>query len=281
MKKEKLKKKIKYIGLFGNPVKHSLSPVIHRNFSRDIKINYNYSSFLCTKSNFFKKVVEFFNSGGYGCNITVPFKRDSFRIPDQYSKKAYISGSLNTLVKIEDNNFLGDNTDGIGLIYDLKRLKYLKKNNTIVLLLGSGGAAYSVVYHLLKEKCCIFVLNRTIINSIKLVKRFKHFGKIFIFSDYLYENKFDIIINATSCGLDNKSPIFPKKLIFPDTRCYDISYAKKKLLTPFLLLCKYLGSKYCSDGLGMLVAQAAYSCFLWFKILPNIKKNIDLLKLTI
>ncbi|VFP79315.1 shikimate dehydrogenase [Buchnera aphidicola] len=281
MEKEKLKKKIKYIGLFGNPVKHSLSPVIHRNFSRDIKINYNYSSFLCTKSNFFKNVVEFFNSGGYGCNITVPFKRDSFRIPNQYSKKAYISGSLNTLVKVEDNNFLGDNTDGIGLIYDLKRLKYLKKNNTIVLLLGSGGVAYSIVYHLLKEKCCIFVLNRTIINSIKLVKRFKCFGKIFIFSDYSYKNKFDIIINATSCGLDDKYPIFPKKLIFPDTRCYDISYSKKRLLTPFLSLCKYLGSKYYSDGLGMLVAQAAYSCFLWFKILPNIKKNIDLLKLII
>ncbi|VFP88648.1 Shikimate dehydrogenase (NADP(+)) [Buchnera aphidicola (Cinara piceae)] len=281
MKKETLKKKIKYILLFGNPVKHSLSPVIHKNFSKEIKINYNYSTFSCKKSNFFKNVIEFLNSGGHGCNITVPFKKDAFNIPDQYSEKAYISGSINTLVKIEDNNFLGDNTDGIGLIYDLKRLKYLKKKNTVVLLLGSGGVAYSIVYHLLKEKCCIFVLNRTMINSIRLVKKFKCFGKIFIFSDYLYENHFDIIINATSCGLSHQSPFFPKKLIFPHTKCYDISYSKKNVLTPFLSFCKYLGSQYYSDGLGMLVAQAAYSCYLWFNILPDIKKNIDILSSTL
>ncbi|VFP83795.1 shikimate dehydrogenase [Buchnera aphidicola] len=270
-------KKISYIALFGNPVNHSLSPLIHSNFSKEIKINYNYNSFLCTKSNFFTKVANFFKNGGSGCNITVPFKRKSFVIPNKYTKIAKISGSINTLVKLSDRNVLGDNTDGMGLIFDLKRLKYIKKQSR-VLLLGSGGAAYSIIYHLLQEKCFVFVLNRTVSKAVKLVDRFKIFGNIFLFSTNTFINNFDIIINVTSCSLFNQSPDFPKNLVFPDTRCYDISYSKKRILTPFLLLCKSLGSKYISDGLGMLVAQAAYSCYSWFNILPNIKKNIDLIR---
>ncbi|VFP81219.1 Shikimate dehydrogenase (NADP(+)) [Buchnera aphidicola (Cinara kochiana kochiana)] len=269
-------KKKKYIALFGNPVDHSLSPIIHSNFSKEININYNYNSFLCTKSNFFTKVIKFLRNGGLGCNITVPFKKKSFIIPNKYTKIAKISGSINTLIKLSDYNILGDNTDGIGLIFDLKRLQYIKKRSQI-LLLGSGGAAYSIIYHLLQEKCSVCVLNRTISKAVKLVNRFKIFGNISLFSTDTCINNFDLIINVTSCGLYNKSPDFPKNLVFPHTRCYDVSYSKTRILTPFLLLCKSLGSKYISDGLGMLVAQAAYSCFSWFNVLPNIKKNIDLL----
>ncbi|VAX76768.1 shikimate dehydrogenase [Buchnera aphidicola] len=261
------------IALFGNPVKHSLSPVIHENFSKEIKIKYHYNIFLCNELNFFRKVTKFFNQGGLGCNITVPFKKKSFCIPSKYTKRVKVSHSINTLVKREDNSILGDNTDGIGLIYDLKRLAFLKKN-TCVLLLGAGGAACSIIFHLLKEKCCIFILNRTVSKSIELVKRFKVFGKIFIFSDFLYHKNFDIIINSTSCGLYGSIPLFPENLVLPSTKCYDLSYSKTLSLTPFLKFCKHLGSKNISDGFGMLVAQAAYSCYLWFNILPDINKNI-------
>ncbi|VFP78294.1 Shikimate dehydrogenase (NADP(+)) [Buchnera aphidicola (Cinara cuneomaculata)] len=270
-------KKMNYVALFGNPVHHSLSPLIHKNFSKEIKINYNYNSFLCTKSNFFKQVTNFFKNKGLGCNITVPFKKKAFIIPNQYTKIAKISGSVNTLMKISDQSILGDNTDGIGLIFDLKRLQYIKKYSKI-LLLGSGGAAYSIVYHLLKEKCFIYVLNRTVSKAIKLVDRFKIFGDICLFSTDISINNIDIIINVTSCGLYNQIPNFPKNLVFYNTKCYDISYSKTRLLTPFLSLCKSLGSQYVSDGLGMLVAQAAYSCYVWFNVLPNIKKNIDFIK---
>ncbi|VFP86132.1 Shikimate dehydrogenase (NADP(+)) [Buchnera aphidicola (Cinara pseudotaxifoliae)] len=267
----------KIIALFGNPVSHSLSPAIHKNFSKEIKINYHYNSFLCKKSNFFSTVKKFFNTGGLGCNITVPFKRISFDIPHQHTKIVKISGSINVLTKISNNNIIGDNTDGIGLIYDLKRLGYIKKNCT-VLLLGSGGVAYSVVYHLLKKKCSVCILNRTISCASNLVDTFKHFGDIFIFSDDMKNYSFDLIINATSCSIYNTSPVFPKNLVGSRTKCYDISYSTTNTLTPFLYLCKILGSRYISDGLGMLVAQAAYSCYSWFKILPNIEKNINIIK---
>ncbi|ABJ90766.1 shikimate dehydrogenase [Buchnera aphidicola] len=266
-----------HIALFGNPIEHSLSPLIHKNFSKEIKINYNYNSFLCTKSNFFVIVKNFFQNGGFGCNITVPFKKKSFQISNKNTKYVKISNSVNVLKKSSNNNIIGYNTDGIGLIYDLNRLKYITENS-FILILGSGGAVYSIVYHLLKKKCCIFILNRTISKSCILVNKFKKFGKIFVFDKNLYTKKFDIIINATSCGLYNFSPKFPKNLIFPNTKCYDISYSKNKKLTPFLSTCRDLGSRKYSDGLGMLVAQAAYSCYIWFNILPNIKKNINLLK---
>ena len=90
---------------------------------------------------------------------------------------------------------------------------------------------------------------------------------------------FDIIINATSCGLYDQFPIFPKGLVTANTICYDISYSRNQSLTPFLRLCQDLGSQNLSDGLGMLVAQAAYSCFFWFGILPNIDKTFNRLKL--
>ncbi|MGI4816512.1 MAG: shikimate dehydrogenase [Janthinobacterium lividum] len=270
-------KKKKIIALFGNPVNHSLSPMIHGNFSKEIKINYNYNSFLCNKSNFFSTVIDFFNNNGLGCNITVPFKRISFDIPNQYTKIVKISGSINVLKKISDNNILGDNTDGIGLIYDLKRLRYIKKNY-LVLLLGSGGAAYSIVYHLLKEQCSVCVLNRTVNYASILVNKFKHLGDIFVFSDDMDNYKFDLIINATSCSLYNISPFFPKNLVCSRTKCYDISYSTTNTLTPFLHLCRLLGSRYISDGLGMLVAQAAYSCYSWFNVLPDIEKNINIIK---
>lgn len=278
MEKKKNIRHVNSIALFGNPVKHSLSPLIHKNFSKEINIKYNYNTVLCTKSNFFSKLKKFFKNNGFGCNVTVPFKRQSFNFPNQYTDRAKISGSINTLKKNSEHNISGDNTDGIGLIYDLKRLQYIKKYTT-VLLLGSGGVVYSVIYHLLKENCSVFILNRTISHSVNLIKQFQCFGKIFLFSDYSYKFDFDIIINATSCGLYNIYPVFPKNLVFSYTKCYDISYEKKNSLTPFLLLCKQLGSKNISDGLGMLVAQAAYSCYYWFGKLPNIKKNIDKIKL--
>ncbi|WP_172800927.1 shikimate dehydrogenase [Buchnera aphidicola] len=278
MKNYVVKKKIYSIGLFGNPVKHSLSPLIHNIFSKEIKINYNYNLFLCTKSNFFIEIKKFFQCGGFGCNVTVPFKKLAFHALHQYSKRAKISNSTNTLKKSIDSNILGDNTDGIGLIYDLKRLKYIKKYSK-VLLLGAGGVAHSIIYHLLKEQCSVVILNRTLDKSVDLIKKFTHFGKISVFSDRLNKYEFDILINATSCGLYNQSPFFPKYVVTPKTICYDISYSRTQSLTPFLLVCKNLGSTNISDGFGMLVAQAAYSCLFWFGVLPDINKTFNKLKL--
>ena len=268
-----LEKKIKHVALFGNPVKHSLSPIIHQYFSKKTGVLYQYTLCLCTEVNFFLKISNFFKNGGIGANITVPFKKKIFALPHIINKYSSISKTVNTLIKAPNNKIIGDNTDGLGLLYDLKNLFLFKKNIT-VLLLGAGGAATSIIYHLLIENCLIYISNRTLIKSQILIKQFKKFGKIFIFEEHKCSHFFDIIINATSSGLYGESPIFPLSLLHHDTFCYDISYNKNGNLTPFLILCKKYGVKNFSDGVGMLVAQAAYSFFAWFKIMPDIPNTI-------
>ncbi|WP_082252734.1 shikimate dehydrogenase [Buchnera aphidicola] len=273
LQKSILEKKIKRVTLFGNPVKQSLSPLIHQYFSKETGVLYQYTLCLCTEENFFLKISNFFKNGGIGANITVPFKKKIFSVPHIINKFSRISKTVNTLIKCSNNKIIGDNTDGLGLLYDLKNLFIFKKNTT-VLLLGAGGAATSVIYHLLMENCLIYISNRTLMKSKILIKQFKKFGKIFIFEEYKCSQIFDIIINATSSGLYGSYPIFPLSVLHHDIFCYDISYNKNGNLTPFLKLCKNYGVKNFSDGLGMLVAQAAYSFFAWFKIMPNIQSTI-------
>lgn len=273
LQKSILRKEIKRIALFGNPVQHSLSPIIHHYFSKNTKILYQYTAFLCTDINVLFKVFDFFDKGGIGANITVPFKKKIFVFPNKISKYSKISKTVNTLIQCSKNNIIGDNTDGIGLIYDLKNFFSFKKN-TKVLLLGAGGAATSVIYHLLIENCFVYILNRTIQKSEILVKQFRKFGKVSVFKETDNNQIFDIIINATSCGLYGECPFFPKYILHKEIFCYDMSYHKNGNLTPFLLLCKNQGIKNFSDGIGMLVAQAAYSFFSWFHILPDIQNTI-------
>lgn len=267
------------IALFGNPIKHSLSPKIHQFFSKEIKIKYLYVPILCKQSNFSKDLFSFFHNGGFGANITIPFKKDAYFFSNQVSLVSKISQTVNTFSKISGSNaILGDNTDGLGLIYDLNRLNFIKRSRK-VLLLGAGGAANSIVYNLLSEKCSVVVLNRTIENALDLVKRFKNFGDISLFQKKKKYNSFDLIINATASSLQDLVPSFPLYLVNSETCCYDLFYTKnKKKMTSFLSLCKKLGSNFCSDGIGMLVAQAAYAVLSWFGIMPNILKTINYLQ---
>ncbi len=261
------------IGLFGNPINHSLSPIIHKHFSKKLKIFYLYKTFLCTKKNFMNLLLNFLKHKNHiGANITVPFKNQTYKIFNNFLYHSTQSCTVNTLFKNSNSLIIGNNTDGLGLLYDLKRLKFLKPL-CYILLLGSGGAAKSVISSLLNFKCIIYVLNRTISNAEKLVHFFSLKGKIFIFNN---KKKvfFDLIINATSSSIVNESPFFPSNIIHNKICCYDMFYHKKNILTSFLLKCQSLGAKKLSDGLGMLVSQAAYSCLHWFGKMPNIKKTL-------
>lgn len=269
----------KLVALFGNPVRHSLSPKIHNYFSSVMNIKYIYTTILCNKENFSTKILNFFEDGGIGANITVPFKTDAYSLFKKHSLTSKISHTVNT-ISISDKNkeLTGHNTDGIGLIYDLKRLNFIKKNIKI-LLLGAGGAAQAVISSLLDLSCSITILNRTLNNANVLVKKFKKFGKILVFNPTEKYDPFDLIINATSSGIYNTVPKFPTYLINSNTHCYDMYYVKNSnYTTPFIYLCKKLGAKYCSDGLGMLVAQAAYSFYCWFNIMPDILSTMLLLR---
>lgn len=268
-----LKTHINKIALFGNPVNHSLSPKIHSFFSKNNNIKYIYIKILSKEKYIFSDLKNFFLDGGLGANITAPFKEKIFSFPDTLKNSSLISNSINTLTKNSKHDIIGSSTDGKGLVYDLIRLNFLKSNN-YVLIIGSGGSASSIIYSLLLKGCIIRVFNRTLKNAIKIVKRFILFGNIKIYEEKV-DIYFNLIINTTSCGLFGECPYFPLSLVNKNTCVYDISYTKDGSLTPFLNKCKEIGVIKYSHGIGMLVAQAAYSFFSWFNFLPNIINAIN------
>ncbi|BGI51552.1 MAG: shikimate dehydrogenase [Buchnera aphidicola (Ceratovacuna japonica)] len=268
-----------FFSLFGNPVSHSLSPIIHKIFSKQINIKYFYNTTLTPKNDLKEFLNKFFKKKyNLGANVTTPFKKEVIKYTNFLTKRAKISQSVNTLKKVKKKFLLGDNTDGIGILDDLIRLKFLKKNNNI-LIIGSGGAAYGIVPNLISKNNKLYIYNRTFYKSKILSEKFSNFGNIFcVNKNEIIKYNFNLIINATSSGIFNKVPDIPKCIISKNVRCYDLYFKKNGEHTPFLKLCKKYGAFYLKDGIGMLVSQAAHSCFLWHKKFPDVEKTIKKLK---
>ncbi|CAL4323807.1 Shikimate dehydrogenase (NADP(+)) [Buchnera aphidicola (Chaitophorus populicola)] len=267
-----------HYAVFGNPINHSKSPNIHNFFFKKYNLNEKYIRICASKKFFIKEISEFFQNGGKGANITLPFKEKIYSFCNILTKRAKISGSVNTLKKIYTNDIIGDNTDGIGFLTDLISKSLIKKSDNI-LILGAGGAARGIIYPLLKFGCKIYITNRTFEKAQILSEEFKIFGYIkCIKSNQLNKNKFHVVINATSAGIyNNLSLTIPKDIIFSNTVCYDMFYGNKD--TFFMKFCKKLGSKRVYSGIGMLVNQAAHSFFLWTNIFPNIKNILKILEI--
>lgn len=261
--------------LFGNPIDHSKSPEIHSFFSNQTGIFHNYKSINIPLGEFFYYVSEFFKKNGKGANITAPFKQEAYLFADQLTERAKIAQSVNTLKKVDNKYILGDNTDGIGLLSDLIRLNFIKKKS-LVLILGAGGAVRGILYPLLSFGCSIFILNRTLSNAEKLVLQFNKYGIINVFNKNLLKKKhFDLIINATSKHDQSNKNIIDLSLISNKTCFYDMNYTKS-----ISCLNAYVKKKsnIFSNGIGMLVFQAANSFFLWHNIYPKTDSIIDILK---
>ena len=268
-----LKKKF---AVFGNPIYHSQSPKIHQLFSYHTGIVQDYKAIYVPLEKLLDVVHDFFIEG-QGANVTLPFKEKIITCCHLLTRRAEIAGSVNTLKKLNNNELLGDNTDGIGLINDLKRLKFIKKNDKI-LLIGAGGAAKGIIAPLLSLKCSVFITNRNMNKAENIAKRFLYIGNISSIDAGSLKNKyFNLVINATSSGINNLYPDLPNLVITPYTNYYDMSYQYP--ITPFLGWCQKKGAINFSNGIGMLVSQAAYSFFLWHNVLPSINKVINILKL--
>ncbi|BAH83140.1 shikimate dehydrogenase [Candidatus Ishikawella capsulata] len=263
---------MKIFAVFGNPVHHSKSPLIHSCFSKQTGIFHPYERVSVPIYGFKKAVNNFFMQGGKGLNITVPFKEEAWHLAHELTERAYLAGAVNTFKLINNEHILGDNTDGIGLLSDLKRLKMIDKNYRI-LLLGAGGAARGVILPLLSTGAILTITNRTISRAETLANIFKIKGKIDICDfDQLAKRHFDLVINATSSGICGESPLLPDTTIKSNTRCYDMFY--KSTLTPFLEWSNKRGAYMLADGLGMLVNQAAHSFYLWHGIMPSVEPVI-------
>lgn len=263
--------------VFGNPVGHSKSPFIHQQFALQLGIDHPYGRVLAPVNDFVNTLNAFFAAGGKGANVTVPFKEEAFARADELTERAALAGAVNTLKRLDDGRLVGDNTDGIGLLSDLQRLGFIRPGFRI-LLVGAGGAARGVLLPLLSLDCAVTITNRTFSRAEELARLFTHTGSVSaVAMGDLSGHEFDLIINATSSGLDGGIPALPTTIMHPQLYCYDMFYQKGK--TPFLAWCESLGARQCADGLGMLVGQAAHAVLLWHGVLPEAEPVIQLLKL--
>ncbi|CDL84360.1 shikimate dehydrogenase [Xenorhabdus szentirmaii] len=262
--------------VFGNPIGHSKSPYIHRLFAEQTGIDHQYGRILSPVEHFEKTLARFFEQGGIGANITVPFKERAYQYSDELTERAKISGAVNTLKRIEGNRLLGDNTDGIGLLADLQRLNFISGAQNI-LIIGAGGAAKGVLSPLLSLSCSITMTNRTFERAQIIADKFSPLGDIrAVEMENLISPAFDIIINATASGINGEIPAISPMVFQNNSICYDMYYQKG--LTPFLRFAQQNGVSRLADGLGMLVGQAAHAFELWHGVFPEIEPVLTALR---
>ena len=271
--------------VMGNPVTHSKSPAIHSTFAEQTGQSIRYRAIQVDPGGFEQAVGHFFAAGGKGLNITVPFKQDAWKLASNLSERARVAGAVNTLKPENDGSLFGDNTDGIGLVRDLKNNLGVTMRGKKILLLGAGGAARGVLYPLLDEQPeQLVIANRTSTRARELVEQFKSqqetadvlTGCGF---DELDNLEFDIVINATSASLKGELPPIPEKCVANTSIVYDMMYDKDP--TPFLAWAKQQGALQISDGLGMLVEQAAESFFIWRNVKPQTQPVINKIRETL
>ncbi len=256
--------------VFGNPIEHSKSPQIHRLFAKQTGENIVYEKQLVELGDFERAAKSFFESGGKGLNITAPFKGEAFKFADVLSKRAELSGAVNTLAKMPSGEILGENTDGIGLVWDLKTRLGVNIAESRVLVVGAGGATRGVLYPLLQENpAAIVVANRTCSKAKSLAKLFDAYGAItgIGLDSVVNEKCFDLVINATSAGLSGGLVTLSTGIFEGVNFVYDMSYENE--LTPFLVFAKNNGVEKLSDGRGMLVGQASESFRIWRNRQPD------------
>ena len=262
--------------VFGNPIKHSRSPQIHSAFAEQTGQDINYVSSLVETDQFKPAASRFFNNGGKGLNITVPFKQDAFTFADELSERARRAGAVNTLIHQNDSKILGDNTDGVGLVRDISRNLGWTIKGKKVLLVGAGGAVMGVLEPLLQQHPALIVIaNRTVSKAQKLASDFADLGNIqgCGFDELTGSGHFDLIINGTSASLAGEIAPLPNSVLTANTQGYDMMYAAEP--TPFMRWMNDHGAQQTADGLGMLVEQAAEAFTLWRGVRPETTEVIQ------
>lgn len=255
--------------VFGNPINHSKSPHIHRQFAEQTGQDMHYTKQLVNEGEFEQTVQEFFAQGGKGLNITVPFKLNAFDFVQKRTARAERAGAVNTLALLSDGTLLGDNTDGIGMIHDMHNLGWELEGKR-VLILGAGGAVRGILQPLLEEKPAqVVIANRTKSKADELAKNFHDLGNVQAKTfEQLDSEVFDIVINGTSASMQGELPPLPDNLLAANACCYDMMYGSEP--TIFLRWAVERGAAQTADGLGMLIGQAAEAFYLWRQIRPEV-----------
>jgi shikimate dehydrogenase len=255
----------------GNPIAHSKSPVIHRRFAEQTAQAMHYGTVMPELDAFATVAKAFFAAGGKGMNVTVPFKLDAQALADVLTPRAALAGAVNTLWQ-KDGVLHGDNTDGAGLVRDLQA-QGIALSNVSICILGAGGAVRGVLGPLLEKKPkSIVIANRSIDKACDLQTAFQGLADrhgvlltvcaVDALGNQPNHAEINLIINATAAGLSDDSPLsdaIAQQILRPTVFAYDMVYGK---ITHFMQQAINQGCRV-SDGLGMLVEQAADAFLLW------------------
>jgi shikimate dehydrogenase len=234
----------------GNPIAHSKSPEIHRLFAQQTHQSITYERLEAPLDGFEEFALGLREAGYRGLNVTIPFKLDAAKLADRLTPRARLAGAVNTL-KVDGDAITGDNTDGIGFVRDVtQRLKFHIQDSSI-LVLGAGGGVRGLIGSLLEEKPkWIAVANRTHDRAQELADEFGV-----------------LVINGTATSLSHTTPPIDAETFDDCMLAYDLLYAPAP--TPFMQLASRGGARKVSDGLGMLIEQAAESFHLWRGMRPD------------
>ena len=252
--------------VFGNPIEHSKSPLIHNEFAQQTHQALEYTAKLAPLDGFADAWRAFVEKGGRGANVTVPFKGEAYALCDTLSKRAQRAKAVNTLTVGGNGLIYGDNTDGVGLIRDLKYHRVTLAGKR-VLVVGAGGAVQGILEPLLAEQPSeVMVVNRTPEKAEQLAEAFADLGELHSGGFKAAKGPFDLVINGSSASLNGDLPPLPGNLFADGAWAYDMMYGAEE--TVFLKWAGTHGAKRL-DGLGMLVEQAAEAFFLWRNVRPD------------
>ena len=262
--------------VFGNPIAHSKSPVLHRLFAEQTAQAMQYDTLLAPLDDFSGCARAFFEKGR-GANVTVPFKEEAFRLATRRTPRAELAGAVNTLIFAGDE-ILGDNTDGVGMMRDITLNLTCAIEGRRVLLLGAGGAARGVIGPLLEARPqALVVANRTEAKAQMLADAFGQLGPISACGfAQLADQSFDVVIDATSAALGGDLPSLPQGLFAAGSLAYSMMYGKGE--AAFQRFARQQGAARIAEGLGMLVEQAAEAFHLWRGVRPDVAPVMDLLR---
>jgi len=247
--------------VIGNPIEHSLSPELHNYWIKKNNLKASYDKKLLKQNEIEKIILDLREENIHGLNVTVPFKKIVIPFLDILSDEARVSQSVNTIYKDKDK-IIGDNTDIEGFKISLEKTNQVIKNKE-VLILGAGGVVPSIIIALRKMQISkIYLSNRTKLKALEIKKLFPEIEII----EWGKTSSFDVIINATSVGLNKKDEIdIDYKNISQNKFFYDVIYNPKE--TNFLRKAREFGA-YTENGKMMFIYQAQKAFFIWHNILP-------------
>lgn len=255
-------------GVIGYPVAHSWSPFIHGMFARQTGESLVYRLHEVRPEDFRSYVLEFFSRGGCGLNVTVPHKVAAAELANELTPRAERAGAVNTLMLKRDNRLLGDNTDGAGLVRDLRNNLGIELSGGRVLIIGAGGATRGIVAPLMvMGPGELVIVNRTAERARRFAEDFADLGPIRGGGFEEMGEGYDLVINATSASLSGDVPAIPARVLRPESVCYDMAYSRND--TPFVKWAREHGCTRAFQGWGMLVEQAAESFHLWRGVRPQ------------